>query len=108
MRFLELQTGKCLVGCSAKLRLELTLVRLQHMHILYKGLTKNITPAHAEDFVLKGEENLYWNYQQPHARQWYKEPLDSLQSAIRTLDQLNGFKAKYIIVVAGYPREAEA
>lgn len=108
MRFLDLQTGKCLIGCSAKLRLELTLVQLQHVPVLYKGLTKNITSAQAEDFVLKGEENLYWNYQHPRARQWYREPLDSLQSAVRALNQLNGFKAIYLIVIAGYPQKGEA
>ncbi len=108
MRFLDLHTNKSLIGCPAKLRLELTLVQLQHIPVLYKGPVKTITPTQAKDFVLKGEENLYWNYEHPYSRQWYKNPLDSLRSAVRALDQLNGFKAKYLIVVEGYPQKSEA
>ncbi len=105
MRFFDLKTNKSIIGCPAKNRLEFTLVQLQHLPVLYKGLIKNITPSQAKDFVLKGEENLYWNYQQPNSCQWYSEPLDSLRSAIKVLDHINGFTAKYVVVIAGFPTE---
>jgi hypothetical protein len=105
MPFVDLKTGRILMGCRDRETYVQQLSKLKPTKVLAKGKREDLPePIVTSSVKLTKKDffkgNLYLNYESTDTNQACQQPGLALDTAVRVLSQRNGFTAEYLIIVS--------